>query len=293
MNYIADRLFALLLGWTRALFNGLWNLLTNSSAGAASFLQRFWLPIIVILLAFGTLADYLIWFIRWRPHYVWSAWLRQRGSKRRLNQSLHYIDALDHSPLDLPEYQQEADAQGQPAVMDEPIYFDFEVPWQQQMADQPDQMAFEAAQPEEPPQFVPHLPWENQPQAAWQPQEQEAHLDSEPPEQSWPPLNVQLPEVDVGQAHPPVNREQVDEAAPAAQAASSRRRRVDTRRQRGTRVLQSLRDTFFTSQDDLASIDSIKPPVSQDEAFHKPYYPQNYSYREQAAQQPPPPEEPQ
>ena len=57
MNFIADSLFSVLLGWTRSLFNDLWNMITNDSSGFTGFLQRFWLPIILILLIGATLID--------------------------------------------------------------------------------------------------------------------------------------------------------------------------------------------------------------------------------------------
>jgi len=46
-------------------------------------------------------------------------------------------------------------------------------------------------------------------------------------------------------------------------------------------VLQSLVNTFFVPDEDHEPVDSLQPPITQEEAFHKPYYPQNYVYREQ------------
>ena len=304
MNYIADRLFALLLGWTNSLFNGLWNLLTNNTAGVTGFLKRFWLPIILVLLIAGTLIDYIIWFIRWRPHYVWGAWLRQRGDKRRLDQSLHYMEALDYSPLDLPEYQQEYGDSNQPAVADEPVYFDFDMPWTQdarQEAPMESQAIDPAVSDTQPPLFVPNLPWEGQQPGIAPQQEQAGQAWFPASDYSGQPDNLYMQPEPAPYHDAPLYPEELppswQPAAPAngnhpSEASQmSRRRRVDSRRQRGARVLQSIRDTFFAGEDELASLDSIQPPVTQEEAFHKPYYPQNYSYKEQQAPTPPPPEQ--
>lgn len=290
MNLIADRLFALLLGWTRSLFNSLWNLVTNDTGGFIGVLQRIWLPLVLLMLLFGTVVDYIIWLIRWRPYYAWSAWLRKRLEHRRLNRTQHYMEDLDHSPLDLPEYQYAQD-DAQP-VLDEPVYFDFQGPWQQEEQ----QEAFIPAMTpdvnpvgiEPPPQFVPSLPWENLRQVpivqptALNPWGERAYEDLPPVDE--PAVLPFMPDA-------PLYPDEREEPAPAQHAlaqgdepALRRRRRVDSKRQRAGNVFQSLKSTFFTSEEDNGPVDALQPPISQEEAFHKPYIPQNYAYREQTKQ---------
>lgn len=286
MNLFADRLFALLLGWTRSLFNGLWNLFTNNVDGLAGFLRRFWLPFILVLLIFGTLADYIVWLIRWRPYYAWSAWLRNWAGNRRLAQTRNFMEDLDHSPLDLPEYQGMEEGGG-PGLVDEPVYFDFQPAWQEQpdpgfqpvQGDMPLPEAGyppQGAQADPPPLFVPSLPWEIVRQVPVLPTDG----PGAPP---WLTEGRQNGAIQQPLEPFAFNADTPDLAAPApdaAQAASGRRRRVDTKRQRGPHVIRSIRETFFQSEADSGAIDSIQPPVAPEEAFHKPYYPQNYTYKE-------------
>ena len=307
MNLIADRLFALMLGWTNSLFNGIWNMLTNDRAGFAGFLQRFWIPIILVLLIFGTLTDYIIWLIRWRPYYVWSAWFRRLSSKRRMNQTQHYMENLDLSPLDLPEYQDFHEAAGQPAVVDEPVYFDFQVPWQEEegLGTVPEINNFQPVDSFEelPPQFIPSLPWENfrsVPVVPLELSEFDASQDGsypQPGQDEYPQLE---PNMQVGQNDGTTqysSQSAVYDTSPLQDVqeevlgteANVRRRRAGSKRQRGTNVFRSIRDTFFESESDRDPVHSIQPPVAQEDAFHKPYYPLNYSYRDQAS--PPPPED--
>ncbi|NLX82666.1 MAG: hypothetical protein GXZ04_02465 [Clostridiales bacterium] len=302
MNIIADRLFALLLGWTGSLFNGLWNMITNNSAGFTGFLQRFWLPLIIILLLAGTIIDYIIWLIRWRPYYVWSSWLRRFIGRRRLVQTQSYMEDLDHSPLDLPEYQEYH--QTRDVFYDEPIYFDFEqTNYQEQPAfleaepqqEAPIEDVFYQAQPpvpEEPPVFVPHLPWENLcevPIAHIPHTKDMTYTDlsdwTDPKMVQDTPLQAVQPQQE--EAYDPSQlyvAEEQQALAPEAQP-STRRRRVETRRKHSANVLKSIRDTLFTSNDEIEVVNSLEPPILQEAAYHKPYYPQDYAYREQHSPQ--------
>lgn len=289
MNLIADNLFSVLLGWTRSLFNSLWNMLTNNSAGFTGFLQRFWLPLIIVLLVFGTLTDYIIWLIRWRPYYVWSAWLRKRIGQRRLNQTQHFMEDLDHSPLDLPEYQMPYEDEDRSRLMDEPVYFDFQPDNPPLTAEQQTSDGFQqaAAFMEEPPLFTPSLPWEDalqsgtvpgNEQEAWaaETRDEDAIMQETMLQNQW--NYFQRQELPVSR-----NPETYPMAAENGQVApgSARRRRAGTKRQRGKEMLRSIKDTFFSPGDASGSIDSLQSPVSQEDAFHKPFYPQNYAYREQ------------
>ena len=304
MNIIADRLFALLLGWTGSLFNGLWNLITNEGGAFSGFLRSFWLPLIVILLLFGTVVDYAIWLIRWRPYYVWSSWLRRVIGRRRLHQTQSYMEDLDHSPLDLPEYQGESGA----ALYDEPIYFDFQAtPYQEETPAyfqddnyQPLSLAEDPAQAEQqlqdlPPAFVPSLPWENVrpvPIANF-PEPSPDQMPEELPYEELPQAEPLLPPFEEQPYHPDdlyLATLQETAAPEEAPAQSHRKRRVDSRRRRSGNMLKSIRDTLFDSTAEQEGADVMEPPVNPEAAFHKPFYPQSYSYREQPGKPPSPPQ---
>ena len=282
MNLLADRLFALMLGWTKTLFNSLWNVLTNDTGSFAGILQRLWMPLIILILVFGTLADYVIWLVRWRPYYVWSAWLRKRMVRRRLNRTQSYMEDLDHSPLDLPEYQ-DIDT-GSQSLIDEPVYFDFQAFGQPEPEEQ-STIYHDKADP--PPHFVPMLPWENVRQVPVLSEEQfyQTTMNQETAA-PWMQANVAtslqqdtpVPESNTNiQVQSPISVDNVS----SGNNMLRRRRRVDSKHQRGGRVLQSLVETFFTTDENRETVDSLQPPITQEEAFHKPYYPQNYVYREQ------------
>ncbi|MGI6695928.1 MAG: hypothetical protein ACOX6O_06795 [Christensenellales bacterium] len=272
MNIIADRLFGLLLGWTRGLFNSLWNLVTNHSSGITGFLQRFWLPMIVILLMAGTITDYVVWIIRWRPHYVWRSWFSRRDRSRRMQATQAYMADLDQAPLDLgydqgdePYFYPQDQAVTFPEndsfpYSQEPVYQEPPIsrPPQPLMQQTP---SFTPAYPEH---ELPHAAWiaepEAQPQALWQ--------EPLPPEEA-----VYQPAWDEAVPHEP-EEETVPEIP-----ASPRRRRVDTKRQRQPGLLRAIRETFIDPMDPDEQLDSLPPPISPEDAFHQPYYPENYSYR--------------
>lgn len=294
MNLIADNLFTVLLGWTRSLFNSLWNMLTNNSAGFTGFLQRFWLPLIVILLVFGTLTDYIIWLIRWRPYYAWSAWLRKRIGQKRLNQTRHFMEDLDHSPLDLPEYQVPYGNEDGPQLMDEPVYFDFQPGNQPQFMEQHPEgwQQQSGGLMEELPQFTPSLPWEGIAPSGMLPETGQQSWGSEGIRENDAIMqeNILQNQRNYFRQDFPIN-EMPETGLPlsgSGQAAPvpARRRRAGSKRQRGREVLKSIKDTFFTPEDASGSIDTLQSPVSQEEAFNKPYYPQNYAYRDHSQGKP-------
>lgn len=299
MSLLADNLFALLLGWTRSLFNNLWNLITNNSSGFWGFLQRFWLPLLIILLLAGSFFDLIIWLIRWRPYYVWGSHLRKRANRRRLERTADYMENLDYSPLDLPEYRHFAHEQCH-ELPDEPVYFDYMQPDAQEPYFQPVQEPHEkgtvySGMPQFEPEthFMPNLPWQPVVQdipPAYEDVNDVAFSCSETDpfvqESQHASDAVYMPPVMMN--HPSLNNKETlprhnEEPSPKT---STRRRRTETRRQRNN-VLQSIKDTFFTAEDEQKSIDSFHPQIKQEDAFHEPYYPQNYSYKDQSVRIPP------
>lgn len=92
---------------------------------------------------------------------------------------------------------------------------------------------------------------------------------------------MEEPLYDVAPEIPYQDLDYMQEPLEETQPGSLRRRRADIRRQRG-KMLKNLKDTFFASEDDLSPIDSLQSPVNPQDAFHKPYYPQGYAYKEQS-----------
>ncbi|MEG0996561.1 MAG: hypothetical protein RSH26_06325, partial [Clostridia bacterium] len=78
MNGFTNTILTLLLSWLKALFNSLWRLFTSESGGSIySFLSNHWKTIFLILCVGGFVLDRVIYFIRWRPYYVWSSRLHR------------------------------------------------------------------------------------------------------------------------------------------------------------------------------------------------------------------------
>jgi len=72
MNGLTDAILSALLSWIRVLISNLWNIISSEDGGAVyQFLSAHWMKILLVLLIVGYAADRIIYFIRWRPHYVW------------------------------------------------------------------------------------------------------------------------------------------------------------------------------------------------------------------------------
>lgn len=77
MRGFAQTLFNVLLGWIRTVVEGVWSLLFDN--GTQAWLQWIagnWLALVVLLCLAGVFVDYFVWFLRWRPYYVWATSIR-------------------------------------------------------------------------------------------------------------------------------------------------------------------------------------------------------------------------
>ena len=72
MGTLADSLFNVLMGWVRALVNGIWALFTTDHTTLLEFLGKNWIMIVVVILTAGLAIDWLVWLIRWRPYHLWA-----------------------------------------------------------------------------------------------------------------------------------------------------------------------------------------------------------------------------
>ena len=84
MGSFAASVFNLLLGWIRGLVSSLWELInSNQAREGLTWLGDNWLWLVIIIAVAGLAVDYVIWFIRWRPYYVWRSWWRRLTHKDR------------------------------------------------------------------------------------------------------------------------------------------------------------------------------------------------------------------
>lgn len=87
MGGFATSVFNLLLGWIRSFVTGFWDLVNSQQArDGLNWLADHWLLLVGVIALAGIVVDYLVWFIRWRPYYVWRSWLRRlthRGEQAR------------------------------------------------------------------------------------------------------------------------------------------------------------------------------------------------------------------
>ena len=83
MNSFANSILSFLLSWIRALAANLWGMVNSEDGGALyQFLASNWLWILLVLCIGGWIADRIIYFFRWRPHYVWLSRLDHKHRKR-------------------------------------------------------------------------------------------------------------------------------------------------------------------------------------------------------------------
>ena len=111
MNTFANSLFSLLFGWARTLIQQLWSsAVSGRYQGFLVWLGDHWLWVALALCVGGTVIDYMIWLVRWRPYLVWRSALgrmarRLRGeqphTRRRFERGYQAGVALD-IPMDPP-----------------------------------------------------------------------------------------------------------------------------------------------------------------------------------------------
>ena len=80
MRGFAQTLFNALLGWIRMLVEAVWSLLFSDGTKVwLTWIGNNWLVLVVLLCLIGVAIDYLVWFVRWRPYYVWGSKMRRFG----------------------------------------------------------------------------------------------------------------------------------------------------------------------------------------------------------------------
>ena len=68
----ADTVVSTMLSWLKGLANWVLRLFNLAGGGSPlAWLSQNWLRLLIILLIVGTVIDFLVWFFRWRPYWVW------------------------------------------------------------------------------------------------------------------------------------------------------------------------------------------------------------------------------
>ncbi len=83
MNGFANGIMSMLLGWLKVLIGDLWKLMTSPDGDALyKFLSNNWKAILLIVVVIGLAVDAAVYFLRWRPDYIWASRREQRRMKR-------------------------------------------------------------------------------------------------------------------------------------------------------------------------------------------------------------------
>lgn len=289
MNAFANWLFSVLLGWTGTFANGIWNTVMNESGGISDFFSRFWLPIVLIMIIGGTVLDYTIWFIRWRPYLVWRSWLSRSRRQRDTREAARMLETTqmdDQTMNTIADWVATPQDQG-------PVYDMSQEAWQAQ-GYEPSYEAHAAYEPDyAQPQMMPADDWSPQeapPHSAYEeiPYEQPvakplpfqpAYHDAEPPAFYQPEPVPQYWQQETAYAAP---REQAQ--AQPGQPIGRRRRSERQRERAAAGFLTGLRERITSSDEEESMLDGLPAPIRQEDAFHEAVYPQGYRYQDQGRQ---------
>lgn len=289
MNAFADWLFSLLLGWTGRAANSVWNALTNNTQGISSFFSQYWLPVLIVLVVGGTIADYLVWFVRWRPHYVWRSKFMMRDWERQLvgtEQTMEHGEMPREYLREIAGWVSNQEEAPMPGLWQDAAPTEYDA----QLEYAPDE-GFYAQGDGDPRSDFPAEQYYDAP-GDWQ------NITPATESNGVLPLEMPLPYMDEysEELHgsggredeqplitpemqlyydsyaPPVTNEEPNQVSP-------RRRRSERTRpmgEKGSQRLSRLLSRLPAKQDDDAILDGLPPPVSQDDAFHRPVYPDSY-----------------
>lgn len=298
MNAFADWLFSVLLGWTGNLANEAWRSINSDTSGFTSLLSRIWLPLLIILLLFGTAADFIVWLIRWRPHYVW----RSRGALRtQQKQQNAAYQVMEHGDMS-PEYREQI-AEWVVTEEEPPLPGLWEdIPPAYDNAESPPQ-EYEPSYQE--PTFSAYT---QEPAVAeyyeslyMRPQEDvdSAYISLEgtlPLQEAYPPVSSETPlyasdyiQDDLSMITPEMQSyydsyvpETPYEEEQAPQPSMPRRRRSQGRNKSSGVVplIGKLLKRLPREVDEEDVLNGLPPPVSHENAFRSPVYPESYQYRD-------------
>ncbi len=82
MGSFANSLFSLLLGWTQGLISSLWKAFSSGNDRTLfQWLGNHWKGLAIALCIIGTLVDFVVYLLRWKPYRVWESFFRRFGKK--------------------------------------------------------------------------------------------------------------------------------------------------------------------------------------------------------------------
>ncbi|NLG26181.1 MAG: hypothetical protein GX558_12555 [Clostridiales bacterium] len=71
-NNFAEWLVEAMLSWSRWLADLLWGSINaGGEGGAFNWFVNHWLGLVVFLIIAGSVVDWLVWMVRWRPYWLW------------------------------------------------------------------------------------------------------------------------------------------------------------------------------------------------------------------------------
>jgi hypothetical protein len=115
MRGFTQTLVNTLFGWIRILVEGIWDLLfSNETQKWLQWVADNWMTLVVFLCFCGVMLDYLVWFLRWRPYYVWASSMRRMrrffgGGKVRESKKIYREPSLKRpAPVTMKEQATEA-----------------------------------------------------------------------------------------------------------------------------------------------------------------------------------------
>lgn len=310
MNAFADWLFSALFGWMGSAANGAWNALVNARGGISTFFSKYWLVLLLIVLLAGTVLDYAVWLVRWRPYLVWRSWISRRLRRRhwqRSAQDLATTDMDDQARDTLAQYvtnpdentpinyQQAGYEEPQPYAYDQ-AYTPAAEPYYAQIFDQSYQsqapvpeLLFTPDQPQEPDWQMSQALW-TQPGTPLE-QDQASSLGYQ-----HQPLIDYVQPIENGYYDPamygdgqntaedsaPMDVPLSDDTKSPHDGAAAGRRRRSGRKTRPTarQLYEDLKERIGNADDEQGMLDGLPSTVRPEDAFHEAIYPQDYHYQD-------------
>lgn len=271
MNGFTNSILSMLLSWLKALINDLWRLVSGDEGGALlRWLAENWKALVLVICIAGFVLDRVVYFIRWRPDYVW------RSRRRRTSREIPDEEQQPLSP-DPPPQPQEYDL----SAYQRPVY---------QTPAEPETRLYQPVQPAVDPMDVDPV-FDDEP-IDWEPPQAPSDFGAPRPE----PL-AYLRDVQAGFAPPQTPRQMYsvhpglddqairqnfglnDQGEPASlmhvptwqpfpNQPEKKNHGVLARFAQKARNLVSMED-----EDNAPTIHDLQPPVDRTQAFHDPVYP--------------------
>ena len=260
MNSFANSLFSLLFGWARSLIQQVWGSAASGRySGFFVWLGDHWVYLAVLLCVVGTVLDFAIWLVRWRPYLVWRTAMHrlarrfqgdQTENSRRFERGYQGGVAL--------EMPQNMERQDQQSEWEEPIVSETPDAWQAPTDMNTFTQAVVRQEPEQ--------PWYTA-EGQYAPEEETAQAEEGRQRRFTPPDGYEAPPM---AASPRVN------SAYDSDLPNARRRR---RSEKYERRRPEWRERLIKgNEDEDGLLDGLPPAVDRQQAFHEPVYPQSGAY---------------